>query len=334
MVDYGYVGRRRHPGWMVAWQVLTLGVYGRVWLYKTLRDLDGHGTLFLDRRLYLPLLILPFIGPFIVKRRVARIAGDLLHHDVTTPPFHLKRTILLGLVPWAPLIHVRIQRLLNHHWKMHTKEEELQLRSAELARLQKRARTPEAQQELKELEQEVERRRKELEDLRSAAIALREAERARREIEREVKVRPRARVGTVKKILSGARSRVRLPKRSSKGSEAGGAGPASADTVPAEPEDESSSKPAPEIPEVVSAEAATGATPPRRRLLSWVPKLRASPEERAAKKEAKRAEKERRKAEKEAARAAQKEGARGAEPKKGAKPRPAAPKGKGGKRRA
>lgn len=306
MADYVYVGRRRKPGWFLLWQLLTLGVYGRVWLYKTLRDLDGHSALFLDRRVYLPLLILPFVGPFLVKRRVAILVHGLLRHDVTSPSLPLRGTILLGLVPWVPLLHMRLQRVLNHHWKMHTKDEELALKQVELERARKRARTPEAQDELRVLEADVLRRQKELDDLRSAAIALREAEAVRRRAEAEIPTR--ARVGTVKKFLSVARSRVRIPRRSASPDEEEGASPA-----PEPPEEESASPldPAVEPAEAPAEEEAAPSEPARRSLLRFLPKLpRRDPGAREAKKAARKAEKERRQLEKAAKKADAKEAGR------------------------
>lgn len=262
MAGYVYVGRRRHRGWMAVWQLLTLGVYGRVWLYRTLRDLDGHAVLFLERRLYLPLLLLPFLGAFLVKRRVVHLTHGLLRHDVTSPPLPLRSTVLLGLVPWAPLLHLRVQRVLNHHWKMHTKEEELVLKEAELVRLQRRARTPEAQAAARDLEAEVARRRKELDDLRFAAVALREAEATRRAIEREGHGAPTRR-GTVRKFWAVARSRAKRPPASQPGGEPAGEAPLSSGAGPSD--------------EAAPAADEEREGPGRGRWRGWVPKLRKDP---------------------------------------------------------
>lgn len=212
MAEYVYVGRRRNPVWLVVWQFLTLGVYGRVWLYKLLREFDGHEALFMDRRPYLLLLILPFVGPFLVKRRITVLLGDLVHHDVTASHHRPGRLTAAALVPLLPLFHVLVQRSLNHHWKMHTKETELQLKREEVESLRHRARSPDQVRQVKSLEAEAQRRARELEDLRNAALALREAERVRRRAEAEMR-RSGGRagpLGMVRKILPSSALRASL----------------------------------------------------------------------------------------------------------------------------
>lgn len=213
MAEYVYVGRHRSAIWLAVWQILTLGVYGRVWAYKVLREFDGHETLFMDRRPYLPLLILPLVGPFFVKRRIALLLGDLVHHDVTAAHHHRLRLMALALVPLLPFFHPSVQHALNHHWKMHTKETELQLKQEQLDTLRRRARSPDQLHQVKELEADVKRRSKELQDLRNAALALREAEEVRRLAELEsrrggVRAGP---LGMVRKILPTAALRASLP---------------------------------------------------------------------------------------------------------------------------
>jgi hypothetical protein len=208
MADYVYVGRSRQPWKVALYQALTLGVYGRVWLYKQLHDFDGHEALFLDRRPYLPLLILPFIGPFFVKRRVAHLLEETLHHDVTSPHFRRRRAVGFGLIPLVPVFHLYLQKFINHHWKMHMKTEELKIKQAQLAALQKRGRTAENLALARELEKDVAVREKELQDLHSAAIALREADEIRRAGEREGAIK-RSRFAAVAKLGSVAKFRRR-----------------------------------------------------------------------------------------------------------------------------
>src|SRR5687768_17664070 len=116
MAGYIFLGRQRHPLKILLFQLLTLGIYGRVYLYKILREFDGHEALFLDRRPYIPLLILPFVGPLLVKRKITGILLDLAHHDVTTPRLRPRRLRLFAWIPLAPLFHMELQRVLNHHW--------------------------------------------------------------------------------------------------------------------------------------------------------------------------------------------------------------------------
>jgi hypothetical protein len=200
MADYVYVGRSRHRVRIAIYQILTLGVYGRVWMYKLLREFDGHEALFLDRRPYVPLLVLPIVGPFFVKRRVTKLVDDVIHHDVTSPGFRRRNALLLGLIPLLPFFQLYVQKVVNHHWRMHTKQEELELRKGQLAALERR-KDADSQAQAKVLAKDVAQRQKELEDLRSAALALREAEALRRSAAREAGVR-RSPLAAVKKLGS------------------------------------------------------------------------------------------------------------------------------------
>lgn len=212
MAGYIFLGRQRHPLKILLFQLLTLGIYGRVYLYKILREFDGHEALFLDRRPYIPLLILPFVGPLIVKQKVTAIAADLIHHDVTTPRFKPGRLRLLAWLPLVPLFHMELQRVLNHHWGMHGKELELELKRAQLAPLQ-RSRTPEAAKAAQVLAKDIAQREKELDDVRQASLALREAEQVRLEAEREAGGRRGSTMALVRKL--GAAATSRLPRRGS-----------------------------------------------------------------------------------------------------------------------
>lgn len=209
MAGYIFLGRQRHPLKILLFQLLTLGIYGRVYLYKILREFDGHEALFLDRRPYIPLLILPFVGPLLVKRKVTSILTDLAHHDVATPRFKPGRLSLLAWIPLVPLFHMELQRVLNHHWSMHRKELELELKRAQLAALQ-RSRSEEAAKAAQLLAKETAQREKELDDVRKAAIALREAEQVRLEAERAAG-RRRSPMALVRKLSAAAAAR--LPRR-------------------------------------------------------------------------------------------------------------------------
>jgi len=203
------LGRQRHPLKILLFQLLTLGIYGRVYLYKILREFDGHEALFLDRRPYIPLLILPFVGPLLVKRKITAILVDLIHHDVTTPRFKPRRLGLFAWIPFVPLFHMDLQRVLNHHWSMHRKELELELKRTQLATLE-RSRAAESVKAAQLLAKEVTQREKELDDVRQAAIALREAEQVRLEAERGAG-RRRSPMALVRKLSAAAAAR--LPRR-------------------------------------------------------------------------------------------------------------------------
>ncbi|MBI2078173.1 MAG: hypothetical protein HYT80_07370 [Euryarchaeota archaeon] len=241
MTEYVYVGRHRHPVKVLVYQLVTLGIYGRVLLYKMLREFDGHEALFLDRRPYIFLLILPFVGPFLVKRRVAHLVEGLVRHDVTAKVPTRRRLILIALIPLAPWYHWIVQKALNHHWKMHTKEEELALKQAQLAALERKSRTKENLEAAIVLRKEVSLRAKELEDLKAAALALRGAEEVRRAAEAELARsgagRRRLGVGMVRKILPAAAFR----RRGGSGQRAVSAEEADAEAEP--PETGGSDKP-------------------------------------------------------------------------------------------
>lgn len=93
-----FVGRRRQPGLLVLWYVLTLGIYRRVWLYKVNKELDGHAALGINHRLNVVLLVLPVIGPSIVTYQTARRLNDDLH---TTQGLRYGPSWLLWLATFA-----------------------------------------------------------------------------------------------------------------------------------------------------------------------------------------------------------------------------------------
>lgn len=316
MAGYIFVGRRRHPVKILVYQLLTLGVYGRVYLYKVLRELDGHEALFLDRRPYIFLLVLPFVGPFLVKRRVATLVEDLLHHDVTGPAYRRSRVVAKAWVPLVPLYHLGIQKHLNHHWSMHVKEEELEIKRAQLAGLQ-RSRSTAAVESARALQKEIDGRARELDDLRRAAAALREAEDLRRQAERSL-VR-RGPTALVRKFTAAATARLPRRRAAPRGEEPPAA-PEPDEAAPAPPARGKAPSPAP------APERALSEQPPTRTWGSLLPlgrkeggpsraerkeeRRRLKDGRRAAKraeKDAKRAAQEKARADKVAAKAARRE---------------------------
>lgn len=186
MAELVFIGRKRRPAGVVLYSLLTLGVYGRVFVYKTLRELDGHEALFLDLRVYRILLILPVVGPFVAKWRLAGLLPDVLRHDVSAGPVHVAGLRWAALVPWIPIFHLLVQRHLTPHWQLHRKQVDLVAKEEVLAGLEK-SRGANAQRQRQEIEEEIRRRREELENTRGAALALREAEDARRRAEEEIR---------------------------------------------------------------------------------------------------------------------------------------------------
>jgi colicin import membrane protein len=209
MQEYLFLGRQRQPWKLLLFQLLTLGIYGRVYLYKVMREFDGHEALFLDRRPYILLLILPFVGPLLVKRKIAGIAEDAIHHDVTTPRFSRRKLTWFAWIPLAPLFHMELQRILNHHWGMHAKEVDVEHKRTQLAALQ-RSKSTESVKAAQALSKEIAQRERELDDVRKAALALREAEEIRIRAERESGTR-RSPLALVRKLSTAASAR--LPRR-------------------------------------------------------------------------------------------------------------------------
>ncbi|HLE47669.1 MAG TPA: hypothetical protein VI818_05175 [Candidatus Thermoplasmatota archaeon] len=330
MTEYVYVGRRRHPVKVLVYQLLTLGVYGRVLLYKMLREFDGHEALFLDRRPYILLLILPFIGPFLVKRRIAHLLEDTVHHDVTTKVPSRRRLLLIALIPLAPWYHWIVQQALNHHWKMHTKEEELALKQGQLAALERKSRTKENLEAAHALRKEVSLRTKELDDLRAAAIALREAEEVRRAAERDL-----ARSGARRRKLSMGMVRKMLPaaafrRRGTPHAEAVPEQPPGGDAGDESPVDEDAGQTdAATEPTVDAGEAPQEKSASGRGLFRFLRRAgpRESKEERKARKQReKEAKREQKEADREAQRAAKEAAAEKDAPKPKATPRKPHPK--------
>lgn len=193
MADVVFIGRRR-PAWKILlWSLLTVGIYGRVYLYRTAREIDGHEVLFLDLRIYRILLWLPFLGPLIVKWRLVRLQPRVLRHDPATHPIPAGWLRLASFLPILPLFHTLYQRPLNKHWLFHRKLHEVEHLRARMSVL---ASDPKSEpEELAHLQEELRRREEELENARRAALAIREARaaerRARLELARTGVKRPR-----------------------------------------------------------------------------------------------------------------------------------------------
>lgn len=186
MAEVVFVGRRRHPAKIVLYSLLTFGVYGRVFVYRTLKEIEGHDVLFLDLRIYKILLVLPIVGPLIAKWRLAGLLPKILKHDVTASHVSVPGLRWAALVPWFPLFHVFIQLHLTPHWELHRKMDDLDARR-EVAEALRKGRTKAAQEELAQLEEEIRRREQELENARAAALAYQAAREAKRLAEKEIR---------------------------------------------------------------------------------------------------------------------------------------------------
>lgn len=66
-----FVGRDRVVWRQMVLQLVTLGIYRRVWLYRVNKELDGHEALGLKHGLNAVLLCLPILGPAVVAYQTA-----------------------------------------------------------------------------------------------------------------------------------------------------------------------------------------------------------------------------------------------------------------------
>lgn len=186
MAEGVFVGRPR-PLWkVILYSIITFGVYGRVWLFKTIKEIDGHEVYFFDMRLYKLGVIVPIIGPYIVKWRLAGFVKRVVDHDVTARPVSTSLLRWLGLIPWFPVYHALVQRHLTPHWDLHRKLSDLEARREVVTELKKTGRSKAVLDEIQRLEAEIREREKHLEDARQAAIAIRDAQRARAQAEAEM----------------------------------------------------------------------------------------------------------------------------------------------------
>lgn len=188
-----FLGRSR-PIWkVVLYSLLSFGVYGRVLLYKSVKEVDGHEVLFLDLPLYRLGVIAPVIGPFVVKRRLALLVDELTRDEVTLSKVHTTGLTWAALLPWIPLFHALTQRHLNAYWKLQRRLDDIESRRDTVQQLKGTAATDEDKAKLKQMQADLRERERILEDAREAAIAIRDAERARERARAQAGVRKRKR---------------------------------------------------------------------------------------------------------------------------------------------
>lgn len=174
-----FVGHPR-PVWkVVLLQLVTLGIYGRVWLYRSVREIDGHKVWFLDLNLYLVGVVLPIGGPLAVKWKLVGHMRNMLAEEVAMRRVRATALRWAALLPWIPLYHGFVQAHLNRYWVFNRKLADIDARREVLEQQRAAARTPAQREKLKPFEQELEERAAAIEAARGAAIALRDAQLAR-----------------------------------------------------------------------------------------------------------------------------------------------------------
>jgi len=253
-----FVGRPR-PLWKVAlYGLITFGVYGRVHLYKSAKEIDGHEVLFLDLRLWLLGAILPIGGPLVLKWRLLHHVAPMVKHDATAPRVHVGWLRAAAFLPWIPLYHVLLQRHLSHHWILHRKLADLEARGDVLEQRRAHARTDADREAVRRLEADLRLRGDVLKQAQEAALEIREAKRARERAEAEIRAaggQPSA-LERIKK----ASSRIRLKRRGPAGDES--PEPEATAPVEAPPTPKATSRrPPPEPEPVVAPPPVTSASP-------------------------------------------------------------------------
>lgn len=198
--EYVYIGRRRHWARTLIYGILTLGIYGRVLLYRQVKEIDGHRALFIDVRLVGFLLVLPIFGPLAVKLRLRRLLVDTVTRDITHSPVRRGILLLLAFIPIVPAFQIHIQHHLNIYWRRQTKIEDVKHLRSDLEKLRKRRKTDDVKRRIQETEDRIERLQSALHDEEEAARAIQEAEAERRAAERELK---RVRRGPIRRLMSG-----------------------------------------------------------------------------------------------------------------------------------
>jgi ribosomal protein S27E len=112
-----FVGRDRVVWRQMVLQVVTLGIYRRVWLHRVNKELDGHEALGLRHGLNAVLLCLPVVGPAIVGYQTAgRVSRMLRGSTVRFGP-----AVLVWLATVVPVLGTCLyvawtQSRLNRFW--------------------------------------------------------------------------------------------------------------------------------------------------------------------------------------------------------------------------
>jgi hypothetical protein len=198
MVEYVFIGRRRDPWRIIVLGILTFGIYGRMTLYRQVKEIDGHRAMFLDLRIIVLLLWLPVVGPFMVKMRLRRLLGGLMASDITHTPPNRRAFFWSAWVPIIPVFVAWAQAHLNVYWRRQARIEDLRHKREQLESLSKGRMTPQKEEAIKALEGQIARRARALQDEEEAARAIirtrEEMARAEEEVEEEIKAIRRERL--------------------------------------------------------------------------------------------------------------------------------------------
>lgn len=112
-----FVGKTRVAWRGVLWYVLSLGIYRRVWLVRTLREMSGHQGLALGMRLAVALAVLPAVGPYVLSVRAHRMAVRIAVGSTVSVKASWAWPVLLAVPIAGPATFVGVQQgRLNRLW--------------------------------------------------------------------------------------------------------------------------------------------------------------------------------------------------------------------------
>jgi predicted RNA-binding Zn-ribbon protein involved in translation (DUF1610 family) len=182
---YQVLGLPRNPLGVAFKDVLTLGIYGKVWLVRINREMDGHERFRLNFAKLWILVLLPLITPLIVKWQTLHRLDKALRHQVTLAPPNPKLLWLVSLVPiLGTVVWVSwTQSLLNRHWLWHKRDERIEAKTLRIAQLRPLAAEAKVRAKIATLETEV----RDLEAQREKELAAAESKRRVRDEKRAAK---------------------------------------------------------------------------------------------------------------------------------------------------
>lgn len=113
-----FVGKDRLVWRRVLYYFLTLGIYRRVWLVRTLREMDGHDGHGLPRLLVVGLAVLPVVGPYILSVLASQAAARMLQGSPISygPTWLWKLALIIPILGPASFIGFQ-QGRLNRFWR-------------------------------------------------------------------------------------------------------------------------------------------------------------------------------------------------------------------------
>lgn len=110
----GPIGQKRSPWTVLGLIVVTLGVYGFVWIYKNYEEMADHNGNWPPAPLGLALSFVPFVALFMMPWRVGRSYEDRSLEPACTATTGFWGVIpLVGAVVWL----VRVQNAINEFWE-------------------------------------------------------------------------------------------------------------------------------------------------------------------------------------------------------------------------